>query len=256
MRQVLLALADHADQSGFAFPSVARLAEKLVICKRSVIYALNQLEQDGWLIRTKNGRSQVARLGIGEAIAPVESEKGAVTSPTNGAAIAPLESIGANGGIEQVQSTTQIGANGDTLYRKNHQEPSEEPPVGEVLFPMPAKKPKKNHVDQTAYVDLWNERCGALPKVRKLTKKRNSLLASRIAEGLTLAQFDEVLAKIQTSLFLNGDNDRGWKVSFGWVIESDDHITDILEGKYDRSSKPKPVRREMPSIGEDSHAAK
>jgi Helix-turn-helix domain len=261
MRQVLLALADHADHSGFAFPSVARLAERLVICRRSVIYALNLLEKDGWLKRSKNGRRAeyqiaVGRLGIGEAIAPVDEEKGAGTSPINGAAIAPAESIGANDGIGQVQPATQIGANGGTLYRKNRNEPSEEPSLGDALFPMGEKQPEKKH-DDAAYVQMWNQRCGSLPKVRKLTKKRKSLLANCIAEGLTLLQFEEVMAKIQASLYLNGNNERHWKVSFDWVIEDDNHLQKILEGNYDPATQPKPVRRDMPDAEEEiSRAAK
>jgi hypothetical protein len=119
-----------------------------------------------------------------------------------------------------------------------------------------AKQPAKKHDDLMNYVDLWNKERGPLPKVLRLTKKRERLLAARIAEGLTRQQFKEIMAKIHAAPFLLGDNDRGWRVDFDFVIANDTNIQKILEGGYDRASKPKPVRREMPNIGEtrDTHA--
>jgi hypothetical protein len=121
--------------------------------------------------------------------------------------------------------------------------------------PVAVKQPAKNHVALMAYVNLWKERCLWLSKVQKLTDQRTRRLSARIAEGLTLSQFEGVLAKIQVSPFLLGESKSRWRIDFDFVIANGTNIQKILEGGYDRAtSKPKPVRKEMPSIGEDSHA--
>ncbi|HEY1743731.1 MAG TPA: helix-turn-helix domain-containing protein [Granulicella sp.] len=258
MRFVLLALADHADQSGFAFPSVARIAERCVLTARSVIGALQQLQHESWITKTRKGKASqyqinLEKLGIGAALG--EKASGEIDEQTS--------RENASREIHcspQVKSTAPIGEihckPPAPPYRSNRHEPPVEPSVGAVLFPVEAKQPRKIPVDLTAYVDFWNERRGPLAEVQKLTPQRQKRLAARIAEGFTLHRLEDVLAKIHATPFLLGDNDRGWRVSFNFVMASDDHITDILEGTYDRASKPKPVRTEMPSIGEDSHAAR
>lgn len=132
-RYLLLAIADHADDSGYAFPGLLRLAERCVLGKRTVISALNQLEKNGWLKRIKNGRKSeyqvaLAKLGIGADIAPVADSKRALSAPVNGAVDAPIgPSKGADCGAEKVQSTAAIGANycdpPTPPYRRTTKEP-------------------------------------------------------------------------------------------------------------------------------------
>lgn len=38
--------------------------------------------------------------------------------------------------------------------------------------------------------------------------------------------------KVQKSSFLKGDNERGWKASFDWVMKVDNLIK-VIEGNYD-----------------------
>lgn len=114
-RFLLLAIADHADDSGHAFPSLERLGERCILSKRSVISTLNQLEKDGWLKRIKNGRKSeyqivLGSLGMGAQISPVTHRKGANAAPMNGADISPVEEIGEIDCTEKVQSTAAIGA--------------------------------------------------------------------------------------------------------------------------------------------------
>lgn len=54
---VLLAISDHADDDGYAWPSMARIAKKARMLERSAQRIVRQLEADGWLtIQTGNGR--------------------------------------------------------------------------------------------------------------------------------------------------------------------------------------------------------
>jgi hypothetical protein len=84
------------------------------------------------------------------------------------------------------------------------------------------------------YVDSWNVfainyRLQKNPI--RITKGRSQHFNQRIREK----EFDflQVLAKIKTSKFLNGHNDRHWVVSFDFIIRSEENYTKILEGKYD-----------------------
>ncbi|MDO5479100.1 MAG: hypothetical protein Q4G23_08055 [Clostridia bacterium] len=40
--------------------------------------------------------------------------------------------------------------------------------------------------------------------------------------------------KVQESSFLKGDNERGWKASFDWVMKVDNLIK-VIEGNYDNA---------------------
>jgi hypothetical protein len=245
MRLVLLSLADHANQLGFAFPSIARLADRCILTDRSVIRKIAQLEQENWIAKTRKGKANLYQINLEKlGVQGVLDDSGSCEIGERVSREGASHDIH---GSPQVTLSASIGDIDGSPNRKNRHEPSVEPPV-DVLFPVEAKQPEKKHDDPAAYVQMWNQQCGSLPKVRKLTKKRRSLLASRYAEGLTLQQFQEVLAKIKASPYLNGDSDHGWRVSFPWVIESDDHVTDILEGAYDRGSKPKPVRRDPMAV--------
>ena len=98
---LLLALADHADDSGACYPSVSRLAAKTRMSERSVQYMLRSLVESGELqIQQGGGRSNtnVYRL----CPPPAVPEK-VQTIPGNGAKIAPFEEKGCNLAPERVQ---------------------------------------------------------------------------------------------------------------------------------------------------------
>lgn len=83
------------------------------------------------------------------------------------------------------------------------------------------------------FVDLWN----VFAITRKLitnpirvTEHRRKKIESRIREpGF---DFIGALQAIKKSNFLQGKNDRGWKVDFEFIIHSEENYTKILEGKY------------------------
>jgi hypothetical protein len=63
-----------------------------------------------------------------------------------------------------------------------------------------------------------------------------------------LDQVLEAIARISASRFCCGENERGWKATFGFLLEADrktgtDKITSALEGRYDdRQRKPEPPK--------------
>lgn len=83
----------------------------------------------------------------------------------------------------------------------------------------------------TSLVNEYHSRCSLLPKVIKVTDKRQRAVKARLSDdGLdTLLQ---VFDRANQSAFLTGNNDRGWKADFDWLINQT-NMAKVLEGKYD-----------------------
>lgn len=69
-----------------------------------------------------------------------------------------------------------------------------------------------------------------MPQVQKLTDKRNKAIDNFIKE-FTNKQFEQICEIANTSDFLIGENDKGWKADFDFIMRID-KATNILEGKY------------------------
>ncbi len=81
-------------------------------------------------------------------------------------------------------------------------------------------------------VEVWNdvaERRG-LAKVKQLTPQRRRKLVSRIKEA-GVDGFTEAIGTIEASPFLRGENGRGWRADFDWMLEPK-NFTKLREGAY------------------------
>lgn len=85
------------------------------------------------------------------------------------------------------------------------------------------------------YKDEYNNRCTNLPKVKLLTDKRKDSI-KKFSKALNLEQFKEICDIANEAPFLIGDNDRGWKADFDFILRVD-KATSILEGKYTKLGK-------------------
>lgn len=84
------------------------------------------------------------------------------------------------------------------------------------------------------YLDLWNIfaiRAGLIKEPQRSTDKRLNKFRTRIRESGF--DFLKILEKIQASGFLKGSNEKGWKVSIEFILDSQENYTKILEGKYE-----------------------
>ncbi|MCI8486194.1 MAG: hypothetical protein HFJ20_03705 [Clostridia bacterium] len=79
-------------------------------------------------------------------------------------------------------------------------------------------------------VEIYNSICVNLPQIQKLTDKRKKAIDSFIKE-FTEEQFKEICNIANNNEFLTGNNDRGWKADFDFLMRTD-KATAILEGKY------------------------
>jgi hypothetical protein len=92
-------------------------------------------------------------------------------------------------------------------------------------------------------LDLFNNTCTSLTRVQKLTNSRKDKLSARWKEMPDIAQWKQLFDIVECSTFLNGQNDRGWRANFDWLIKNDSNYTKVLEGQYncqheEATSKP------------------
>ncbi len=83
------------------------------------------------------------------------------------------------------------------------------------------------------FANVWNQLRGPLPGVREFTESRRRKVRTRMAQGVTLAKWEEAVKHCVSTPFLVGNNQQGWQASFDWLVENDTNIAKVLEGKYD-----------------------
>jgi DNA replication protein DnaD len=114
-------------------------------------------------------------------------------------------------------------------------------PNGEVLSGDPETPKPTVKINYENLVEYWNKKT-KLNKIKILSEKRKATVRTRIKEhGKDF--FKEVVDKASESNFLNGENDRGWKADFDWIMRPTNFVK-ILEGNYDndRQGKKKGTR--------------
>lgn len=95
-----------------------------------------------------------------------------------------------------------------------------------------ADKPKKeSNTAAKKLVEMYNNICTDLPKVRIVTPKREKTLVARLRER-SMEDFAELFKKASASEFLCGENDRGWTANFDWLI-NETNMAKVLEGNFD-----------------------
>jgi|ERR1041385_3864030 hypothetical protein len=130
-----LALADWADEEGNCFPSMAKIAAKSRQSERNAQRCIHDLVEQGWitLVDVGGGRGNrpTYQINIDKLSSFSKSKKGDIDDR------------------KRVTLTTEKGDIDDIAIRKNHQEPSLEPPVvkngGEKTSPL-AQDQNQNHI--------------------------------------------------------------------------------------------------------------
>lgn len=97
----------------------------------------------------------------------------------------------------------------------------------------PKKIAKSKEVDFEGIIDLFHRCCPSLSAVQKITEGRRRKMATRMGEIGTMDTWKEIFERVERSDFMKGSNDRGWKVDFDWIIDSETHWRNIMSGRYD-----------------------
>ena len=79
-------------------------------------------------------------------------------------------------------------------------------------------------------VELYNDTCVSLPSVRTLTDKRKKAIKTRLKK-YSLSDIQKVFSIAEASDFLKGNNDRGWRADFDWLL-NESNMVKVLEGNY------------------------
>lgn len=80
----------------------------------------------------------------------------------------------------------------------------------------------------------WNELASSVPGmsgIKEITGKRRDKIKCRY-EQESFRNFEAIITAIKGQPFLLGVNNRGWKVTFDWIIENDTNFIKVLEMRY------------------------
>ena len=113
------------------------------------------------------------------------------------------------------------------------------------------KREKKKTIDSKesssssqidTFLTLYHEICTSLPKVRSLTDKRKKAIKTLLSK-ISLEEIKEAFEKVESTPFLKGENDRGWKATIDFLVKHD-NLVKILEGFYDAPNQNKPHQQQ------------
>ncbi len=227
---VLLAFADHADDSGRCWPSLVRVAWKSGLGHRQVQRVVRKLIEKKLLVAVAGkfgGRGTTV-------IYEVRAQKGDKLTPFDGYR---QKFLSRKGGPRDAERATSEAEKGDIAM-------SPESPLNRTTLQPPEKRERKSagadvalspSGRSTQFMQLWNEGCGTLPKVREITGSRARKLAARCRERPDFErEFLAAVRKAAQTPFLLGENDRGWRASFDWLIRDDTKVVAVLEGEYEK----------------------
>lgn len=85
--------------------------------------------------------------------------------------------------------------------------------------------------------DIYNEYCTKLPQVQKLTEKRCQAI-DKFLKDFDEEQFTKICIIANSTGFLIGENEKGWKADFDFLMRID-KATNVLEGKYSNKKADK-----------------
>ena len=91
------------------------------------------------------------------------------------------------------------------------------------------KEEKRNRI-----VETYNSICTNLPQIQKLTDKRKKAI-DNFTKEFTEEQFEDICKIANSTNFLIGKNDNGWKADFDFLMRID-KATNVLEGKYNNET--------------------
>lgn len=226
-RLVMLALADHANDAGEAWPSLSRLAQMCNIDRSGVIRHLAALEEAGEIKRQPGNGRNTRYLIILTSRNSATSRKNATSRTSATPPVAP------------VHKTSRTSA---TLTIKNHQEPSL------LSFPTEIENPNKQPepCEATEAFNAWNAiaKQHGLPTATKMTTKRKTALRARIADAGDLDAFKAIIAAVPKSAFLTGRTREAYRAHLDFICQpsSFEKLRDgVYHGGVVPFTKPQPA---------------
>jgi helix-turn-helix protein len=203
---VLLALADHADDDGVCWPGQKGLARKTKLTRTSIQQVIGRLKDKGML-------EVIARRdSVGRPLANIYQ----LSVPRGGKA-----------NVVGVGIANVVGVNPNTVGPNLHLESS--------------KKETKEEEGLTAddLISSWNDVLSplGLPRVAAVNAERARKIRLRLKSYPNFEWWNTVFNRIGKSKFLQGENPRGWRCTFDFLIDNDSNALKIYEGQYEQAEK-------------------
>lgn len=88
-------------------------------------------------------------------------------------------------------------------------------------------------ISYQSFINLFNEICLTLPKVKEISPKRKEKIKSRWKEKPRIDFWEEVFRRVEKSDFLTGRSGAWKNCSFDWLIENNNNYIKVYEGVYD-----------------------
>lgn len=114
-------------------------------------------------------------------------------------------------------------SSGDETPDLDAEDPDSDPEPG----PKPPSGPRPKDL-----LAIWNDHRGDLPAAKGMSQTRKARASARLSEEPSLDVWADAVRRIAASPFCRGENDRGWRASFDWLLQPD-VLLKTLEGKYD-----------------------
>lgn len=91
------------------------------------------------------------------------------------------------------------------------------------------EKVQNDKIIASEALSLYNSLCGNLVKCTELTEKRQKIIANCT---FSVDKLKEIFKRANKSSFLQGNNPRGFRANFDWLMNKDNSVK-VLEGMYD-----------------------
>lgn len=112
------------------------------------------------------------------------------------------------------------------------------------------KTPVRAVTNYKLVVDMFHEVCTSFPKVTTLSDKRKAAI-KRLMNNHKEEEIKEAFTIAESTPFLKGDNNRGWKANFDWLINETNFIK-VIEHNYDHNKNGDDIDVDRTGYGDDS----
>jgi hypothetical protein len=241
---ILIALADNASDEGYCFPSWNTIMKKTKIGRSTLSYILKSFEHFNVLERKhrkrENGSNSsneyivnILDVNVADYTKFKQALQKKKSDHSSDTELAPTVQ---KMNYPSSESELAPSSESELAIRTVNLEPSKEPSVIEK--------------DKKEILDFWNKLAYELnlSAINRITTKRKSKIKTRIEENQNfINDFQQALENIKSSNFLQGKNNRNWKVDFDWLISNDTNYIKVLEGKY--SDKQQSTQTDLSKFG-------
>lgn len=99
------------------------------------------------------------------------------------------------------------------------------------------------NINYQRIVDMYNEICISLPRVKSLSDARKKAIKARMRK-YSEADLQQAFINAEESDFLKGSNNRNWTADFDWIMK-DTNIAKVLDGNYENRAGSKQTSKSV-----------